>query len=270
VTGSQLVVGKAILENKGFSVNTTTVISDQPRDKILRQDPQPFKKVDEGSTISLTVSGGPGQASVPGVDGLTESQARKKIEGAGFKVTVNRESSDQIPDGTSTRTAPPAGTQIDKGSTVTLFISSGPQKVTVPSVVGQSQDSASAELSNVGLKVSIVQQDSNEQPGTVISQDPGAGALAGRGSTVTLTVARQPQQVTVPGVRGQDQASAINAISNAGLTPVVSTQDVTNPSQDGKVVSQDPGAGSKLKRGSRVNIVVGNLTPTPPTTPTSP
>jgi beta-lactam-binding protein with PASTA domain/tRNA A-37 threonylcarbamoyl transferase component Bud32 len=268
VVGTQLAVGKAILENKGFTTQVTTVVSPEQRDKILRQDPQPNTKVDEGSTVSLTVSGGPGQATVPTVDGLTQSQARKKLEAAGFKVTVGREASDSVPSGQVTRTAPPAGTQIDKGSTVTLFVSSGPQKATVPSVVGQSQDSASAELANVGLKVSIVPQDSTETPGTVLSQDPAAGTQAARGSTVTITVARQAQQVTVPNTVGQNQSSALSALADAGLTPIVGgTQPVTNQSDDGKVVAQDPSRG-KVKRGTKVTITVGQFeAPTTPTTP---
>jgi serine/threonine-protein kinase len=171
-----------------------------------------------------------------------------------------------------TRTAPPAGTQIDKGSTVTLFISSGPQKVTVPSVVGQSQDSASAELANVGLKVQPVAQDSTtETPGNVLSQSPSAGSQAGRGSTVTITVARQPQQVTVPNTVGQSQSSALTALADAGLTPIVGgTQPVSNPADDGKVVAQDP-SGGKVKRGTKVTITVGQFQqPTTPTTPTAP
>jgi eukaryotic-like serine/threonine-protein kinase len=268
VVGTQLAVGKAILENKGFTTQVTTVVSPEQRDKILRQDPQPNTKVDEGSTVSLTVSGGPGQATVPTVDGLTQSQARKKLEAAGFKVTVGREASDSVPSGQVTRTAPPAGTQIDKGSTVTLFVSSGPQKAAVPSVVGQSQDSASAELANVGLKVSIVPQDSTETPGTVLSQDPAAGTQAARGSTVTITVARQAQQVTVPNTVGQNQSSALSALADAGLTPIVGgTQPVTNQSDDGKVVAQDP-SGGKVKRGTKVTITVGQFeAPTTPTTP---
>jgi serine/threonine-protein kinase len=155
---------------------------------------------------------------------------------------------------------------------VTLFISSGPQKVTVPSVVGQSQDSASAELANIGLKVQPVSQDSTtETPGTVLSQDPAAGSAVGRGSTVTITVARQPQQVTVPNTVGQSQSSALTALADAGLTPIVGgTQPVTNPSDDGKVVAQSP-RGGKVKRGTKVTITVGQFqAPTTPTTPTTP
>jgi serine/threonine-protein kinase len=268
VVGTQLAVGKAILENKGFKTQVTPVVSPEQRDKILRQDPQPNTKVDEGSTVSLTVSGGPGQATVPPVDGLTQSQARRKLEAAGFKVTVSREASDTIPTGQVIRTAPPAGTQIDKGSTVTLVISTGPQGVTVPSVVGQSQDSASAQLANVGLKVSIVSQDSTQTPGTVLSQDPAAGSQAARGSTVTITVARQPQQVTVPNTVGQDQSAALTALADAGLTPIVGgTQPVTTQAEDGKVVAQTP-SGGKVKRGTKVTITVGKFVA--PTTPTAP
>jgi eukaryotic-like serine/threonine-protein kinase len=272
VVGTQLAIGKAILENKGFKTSVTTVVSPEQRDKILRQDPQPNTKADQGSTVSLTVSGGPGQATVPSVDGLTQSQARRKLEAAGFKVTISREASDAVPTGQVTRTAPPAGTQIDKGSTVTLFVSSGPQKVTVPSVVGQSQDSASAELANVGLKVSAVSQDSTtETPGNVLSQSPAGGSQVGRGTTVTITVARQPQQVTVPNTVGQSQSSALTALADAGLTPIVGgTQPVTNPSEDGKVVAQNP-SGGKVKRGTKVTITVGQFQqPTTPTTPTTP
>ena len=176
VVGTPLVVGKAILENKGFDVQVTTVVSPQRRDLILRQDPQPGTKADKGSTVSLTVSGGPGQAIVPSVDGLTQSQARRKLQALGFKVSVSREASDSIPAGIATRTVPPTGTQIDRDSAVTLFVSSGPRRVTVPAVVGQSQDSASVELANRGLKVSIVSAGLHHAgPGN------GAGPGSGRG-----------------------------------------------------------------------------------------
>ena len=114
-------------------------------------------------------------------------------------------------------------------------------------------------------------QDSSETPGTVLSQDPGAGSQAARGATVTITVARQPQQVTVPNTVGQDQSSALSTLADAGLTPIAGgTQPVTNQSQDNKVVAQSP-SGGKVKRGTRVTITVGKfVAPTTPTTPTTP
>jgi serine/threonine-protein kinase len=271
VVGSQLVTGKAVLENAGFHVGVTRVTTDKPVDNVLRQDPQPFTKADKGSTVSLTVSNGPGQAQVPGVDNLSRKQARQALAKAGFKVTVQDEPSDGVRRGFAIRTQPAAGAQLNKGSTVTLFVSSGPSQVSVPDVSGQSQDAAAAALANAGLKVTTTEQDSTRDPGTVLAQRPQAGTSVDRGTLVTLTVARQPTQVSVPDVTGQDLAAARGALSNAGLRAGVSRQDVTARSDDGKVISQDPAGGTKVSRGSAVNLTVGRFRPTTtPTTPTPP
>jgi serine/threonine-protein kinase len=267
VVGTSLSTAATVLENKGFHVQTQQVISDQPRDTVLREDPQPGTKVKKGSTVTLRVSNGPGQAAVPNVENVPRREGERRIKKAGFKVSVSREPSDTIAVGNVTRTVPPAGTQIDKQSTVTMFVSSGPPQVTVPAVTGKGQDAATAEIINAGLKVSVTEQDSSKDPGTVLNQSPGAGALAPKGSTVDIVVARASRQVTVPSVKGQDQGTASSAITAAGLSPSVSTQTVTNPSQDGKVIDQSPAGGAKANRGATVSITVGKVSPTP-TTPT--
>ncbi|MDX6642839.1 MAG: eukaryotic-like serine/threonine-protein kinase, partial [Solirubrobacteraceae bacterium] len=267
VVGTSLSTAATVLENKGFHVQTQQVISDQPRDTVLRMDPQPGTKVKKGSTVTLRVSNGPGQAAVPNVENVPRRDAERRIKKAGFKVSVSREASDTIAFGNVTRTVPPAGTQIDKQSTVTMFVSTGPPQVAIPAVIGKGQDSATADIINAGLKVSVTEQDSSKEPGTVLNQTPGAGTLAPKGSTVDLVVARAPRQVTVPNVRGQDQGAASSAITAAGLSPSVSTQTVSNPSQDGKVIDQSPSGGAKANRGSSVSITVGKVSPTP-TTPT--
>ncbi len=268
VVGSQLVIGKAQLENAGFHVSVTRVTTDKPVDSIIRQDPQPFTKTDKGSTVSLTVSSGPGQALVPGVDKLTRKQAQQKLAQTGFKVAVQEEASNGVRQGSATRTAPAAGAQVNKGSTVTLFVSSGPRQISVPDVTGQSQDAAAAALANAGLRISTTQQESSRDPGTVIAQSLQAGTTVDPGSLVAITVARAPKQVSVPGVTGQDLASARSSLSSAGLRTSVSRKDVSDRAEDGNVVSQDPGSGSKVNRGSTVNVTVGRFRPT--TTPTTP
>jgi len=269
VVGSQLVTGKAVLENAGFHVDVTRVTTDKQVDNILRQDPQPFTKTDKGSTISLTVSNGPGQALVPGVDKLARKQAQQKLEQAGFKVAVEEEASNRVGRGVATRTAPARGAQVSKASTVTLFISSGPKPVSVPDVTGQSQDAATAALANAGLKISTSEQESTRDPGTVIAQNPQAGTTVDPGTLVVVTVARAVKQIPVPPVTGQDLASARSKLSGRGLRTSVSRQDVTDRADDGKVVSQDPGSGSKVDQGSTVTVTVGRFRPTT-TTPTTP
>jgi eukaryotic-like serine/threonine-protein kinase len=249
-------------------VQVDRVTSDAPRDRVLREDPQPGNKVDEGSTITLTVSDGPGQATVPDVTNLGAGQARKALEKAGFQVTTERETSDTIDKGRATRTSPPGGSLAERKSTIRLFVSSGPAQVTVPNVTGQSESSASSEISNAGLRTDIAEQESDQPEGTVISQDPAAGTNVAKGSTVTLVVAKAPAQATVPDVTGESEDVANQRLSAAGFDVSSQTRTVSDPAQDGIVVSQRPSGGSRAGKGSTVTIVVGQATT--PTTPAPP
>src|SRR5206468_8026852 len=104
--------------------------------------------------------------------------------------------------------------------------------VTVPGVIGQSQGSATAELSNAGFNVAAsTQTSSTATPGDVIAQSPGGGASVPPGSTVTIVVAQAPPKANVPDVTGQKESAARSALSAAGFGVSVQTQDVTNPAQ---------------------------------------
>jgi eukaryotic-like serine/threonine-protein kinase len=210
------------------------------------------------------VSDGPGQTVVPDVSRLPKGQAQRNLEKAGFAVELDEEPSESIKSGDAVRTAPPGGTLADRGSTVTLYVSSGPGQVTVPDVTGQSQGSAQVELAGAGLKVDITEQDSDAQTGTVISQSPAGGASVDRGSTVTIVVAREAPRVTVPSVVGDDQRAATDALSDAGLSVQVVDVTVSSEDENGVVQSQDPPAGRRVERGSRVTISVGRFTASPP------
>jgi serine/threonine-protein kinase len=86
------------------------------------------------------------------------------------------------------------------------------------------------------------------------------------GTTIGLVVAKQPQDVAVPDVTGQDQNAAGAALLDAGFKVATRTADVTDPTQVGKVQRQNPSAGRKVKRGSTVTITVGSAAPTDTTT----
>jgi serine/threonine-protein kinase len=267
VVGKQYEAARIVLVNAGFKVQRDGVTSSVVKDRVLREDPQPGSKVKKGDTITLTASDGPGTAIVPDVTNLPEAKAKQALKDAGFKTTVQTEASDTIPKGRATKTSPSGGDQIERGTLITLFVSSGPAKVTVPNVTGQNEASASAELSNVGLKADATQEESNQDPGTVIRQSPTSGSKVDKGATVTIVVAKAPTKVAVPGVVGQNQGEASSSLSAAGLTVITDTQDVTDPAQDGIVVGQNPAAGTKVKKGSTVTITVGKFTAPTPTTP---
>jgi eukaryotic-like serine/threonine-protein kinase len=274
VTGKQLVEARALLERAGFEVATERVQSSQPFDQVVDQDPNAGEEADDGSTVTLEVSGGPGDVLVPPVENLRQGQAINELEDAGLEVTVDREFSDKVKRNFAIRTVPPEGTEVTKGTRVRLLVSQGPEQVTVPDVTGLTRDSAEARLRDEGLEVAVDEQESDEPEGDVISQSPSGGSKVTRGETVTITVSTGRPQVSVPDVVGMGEERASSRIGGAGLTPVRQERQVTDPSQDGVVIEQRPGAGTEVDEGSQVVIVIGVLAqqdtleqPTPPDSP---
>ncbi|HEX6583630.1 MAG TPA: Stk1 family PASTA domain-containing Ser/Thr kinase [Thermoleophilaceae bacterium] len=273
-TGKQLVAARALMERAGFEVQTERVRSSQPFDQVVDQDPNPGEEADEGSTVTLEVSDGPGNVLVPPVANLRQGQAIKELEDAGLKVTVDSESSDKVKKDFAIRTVPSEGKEVTKGTRVRLLVSSGPEQVAVPDVTGLSRESAEARLRDEGFGVSVAEQESEEQEGDVISQDPAGGTELTRGETVTITVSTGQPQVDVPDVIGLSERSASSRLRSAGLEPVTQERTVSDPAQDGVVIEQRPGSGTQLDKGRQVVIVIGVLEevaePPPTTTPELP
>jgi serine/threonine-protein kinase len=268
VIGQDVDAATQVLDSKGFEVAIKAVPSGAPRNQVVEQDPIPTDrgggKAEEGSTVTLSVSSGPAVKAVPDVAGLTEPEATKRLEGAGFKVTVRQEFSKTIKKGLAIGTEPAVGTQLSTAQPVTLVISRGANTVTVPSVVGMDDQAALAALQNAGLSGVLVQRDSTEPEGKVLSQSPGAGKVVARGSQVTVFASTGA--ITVPDVVGQDRKSAVNALKKAGFTPAVTEEETTDPAQVNRVISEFPPAGSRGRRGDTVTISVGVMSPTTTTT----
>jgi serine/threonine-protein kinase len=281
VAGEQLSVASTQLQNAGFAVSTINVTSEHPAGFVIRQDPVGGTKAKEGSTVNLTVSSGPGNATVPSVADLPLEQAKKAIKQAKLKVgRVLFQSNDTVAKNHVVSTDPAAGQSPPVGTAVTLFVSSGPALATVPDVTGQPEGSAKSQLQNAGFQVKTsTQTSSTVTAGNVISQSPSGGKQLAPGSTVTLVIATAPATATVPNVVGQKAGTASGQLSGAGFTVSEQTQPVSKKKQDGVVISQSPGGGASATKGSAVTIVVGKFTPptnttttpttTTPTTPTT-
>jgi beta-lactam-binding protein with PASTA domain len=261
VTGKQLVEARALMERAGFEVQTERVQSSQPFDQVVDQDPNGGQEADEGSTVTLEVSGGPGNVLVPPVERLTEVQAVRELHKAGLEVTIDPEFSDKVKKGFAIRTVPPEGREVTKGTRVRLLVSQGPEQVTVPDVTGLTRESAEARLGDEGFEVSTDEQESDEPEGDVISQSPAGGTNVARGETVTIVVSTGRPQVAVPDVVGMSEERASARLTGAGLTVARQERTVTDPAQDGVVIEQRPGAGSEVDQGVQVVIVVGVLEP---------
>lgn len=272
VVGSRSAVASQRLQNAGFEVNIETVQSDSvPDDRVATQRPQPGEEAEEGSTVTIIVSSGPGQATVPGVLGRKQAVAERMMKEAGFETTARRETSDTVPAGRVISTSPAENTQLEKGRTVVLVVSEGREKVEVPDVVGKQEAEARSTLEGAGLRAEVSQEESEgEDPGTVLRQDPGSGRVD-KGSAVKLVVAKAPPDVDVPDVVDRERDAARQALRDAGFEVRVREETVDTIDQDGVVVEQDPAGGEQRRKGSRVTIVVGKfeppLNPEPTATP---
>jgi eukaryotic-like serine/threonine-protein kinase len=259
VTQLQLLEARERLERAGFEVEQTRVRSAQPFDQVLDQDPNPGEEAEPGSTVTLEVSDGPGEVLVPAVAGLPQAQAIGELEDAGLKVTRDLEFSDEVRKGLAIRTVPAEGEEVTVGTRLRLLVSQGPELATVPGVLGLSRASADSRLRSEGLGVAIQEEESDEPAGEVIAQDPAGGSRVTQGATVTITVSTGRPRATVPNVVGLGAADAATQIANAGLVAVERDRIVTEPSEDGVVVDQRPGAGTELDEGTEVVIIIGVL-----------
>src|SRR5438105_46898 len=135
--------------------------------------------------------------------GLRESLARDKIDAAGLKPKIVRQPSTDQPPTFVYDQDPAAGNHVAKGNTVTIFVSTGKPKTTVPDVVGRSSADAVGALSDAKLKAKVVEIHSGKPADTVTAQAPLPGAQIPEGSTVRINVSQGPQPVTVPAVVGE-------------------------------------------------------------------
>jgi len=271
VIGRTSATASQILQNRGFEVQIDPATNaDVPRDQVFAQNPRPGETADEGSVVHLRVSSGPGQAAVPSVVGLSQDDAENQLKDAGFKTKVAQEFSDTVKKGTVISTTPAVGTLVERGTTVTLTVSKGKEQAVVPDVGGETEDNARSAIEAAGLQVGkVTQEESDQDPGTVIAQSPAAGKKVAKGSAVTLTVAKA---VKVPDVVDETEEDATNALEDAGFKVRVRDRTTTATDEDGVVLEQSPAGDEERPKGSQVTIIVGRLgttTPTPTPTPTA-
>ncbi|HEY3050221.1 MAG TPA: Stk1 family PASTA domain-containing Ser/Thr kinase [Gaiellaceae bacterium] len=229
---------------------------------VFEQGTAPGVRLDKGSAVDIFVSTGPPKVEVPDVMGKSRDDAIAALTEAKLKYKVLTVFSKEDA-GTVVAQSPTGGRIVTQGSIVHINVSKGLEPLTVPNVVGQLYDNAAGQLQGLGFAVARRDVESSQPKDTVIDQDPGAGADLARGGTVTLFVSKGPKQATIPDVTSQDEASARETLEGSGFSVDVQEQDVTDPAQDGIVLSQDPPGGKKAKPGTTVTIVVGRLVPVP-------
>ena len=163
---------------------------------IISSDPAPGEDADVGSTVNYVVSSGAEAIAIPAeIVGRPEAEARQILQTAGLQAAPRsqQERSDQ-PAGTVIGSDPEPGTELARGSAVTLIVSQG--EVAVPNVQGLSQADAETQLTDAGFNVVVQTQPNSASAGTVIAQDPGPNTQAQPGTNVTITVSSGPPPPT--------------------------------------------------------------------------
>ncbi len=190
VTGSEQAAAVAEIEAAQFTTTTSDEASpDVASGRVIRTNPAAGELRPKGSNIQVIVSSGKAGVPVPDVAGRSESAAANRLGQALFQTRTSEEASDTVPSGNVIRTEPAAGTQAPEGSTVTIVVSTGRQRVTVPDVVGDTQSAAEQAISGAGLSVSVQSVSSGPSGrGMVSGQSPGGGTEVTPGSTVTIQV----------------------------------------------------------------------------------
>jgi eukaryotic-like serine/threonine-protein kinase len=219
--------------------------------------------------VAYAFFGGSGGVPVPQVSGLTVKQATTQVEKAGLKPKVVHQSSTTVQKNTVISTSPANGTLVAKGTTVTLTVSSGPPKVTVPNVLHQREPVARSTLENKGFRVKeVTDENSTARPNTVVRQDPRPDTSVTKGSTVTLFIS--PGGSQIPDVVNEQIAIAQGQLANAGFTNI-SIVEVSSPGlADGIVTMQDPPAGRTVATSTLITLHVVKNEPTPSPTTSSP
>ncbi len=186
--------------------------------------------------------------------GIVEEKAIALIDGDGFDARVRRLPNADVEQGYAYQQEPDPGTQLQKGSIVTILVSSGKPKVTVPSLVGKSRDAAVAELTTRRLEATVVEVNSDRQSGIVTAQNPRPGVVLVAGSSVRINVSKGPRPVAVPNVVGSSYDVAAAQLQSAGFT--VGRVDVESDRPAGEVVDQSPPGNSTASKGSSVTLSV--------------
>ncbi|AXL89680.1 Stk1 family PASTA domain-containing Ser/Thr kinase [Streptomyces sp. CB09001] len=202
--------------------------------------------------------GGPSndKVPVPAFVGLSKADAQQQADNIDLVLTFKQQECEDQPKGNICAQDPKQGTDVEKKSTVNLVVSTGAPKVEVPDVEGLTFSEAEAALKEKGFEVEKQSEESTQTPDTVLTQDPKSGASQEKGSTVTLTVAKETAQVTVPDLSGMAPEDARKRLEEQGLVLGTQEQVESTAQAEGTIFEQTPNGGKDVDRGSTVNVKI--------------
>jgi eukaryotic-like serine/threonine-protein kinase len=244
-----------------------------PPEFVHRTDPVAGTIVPEGRVIELYYNPTDALVAVPNVEGRTLEEAAAILGTAGFSFREERELS-EVAEGLVIRTDPTADTRVEQEREIVVYVSGGPEQVSIPAtVIGDELDVARALLESdaYGLVVTTSERvDDVIRAGIVIDTNPPPNTLIERGASIELIISSGPGQVRVPPLIGLTEGQARNSLDEQGLGVDVTYQELPpGDPKDGTVLEQSVGTSQEVDKGTTISIVVGQSRVAETTTTTS-
>lgn len=210
----------------------------------------------------LPIARSGGDIVVPDMIGSTTEQARAITEARNLLLMVGgEEENDKYSPNVICRQVPLAGSVVREKSTITVFISKGSDQIIMPDFKGQGLSEVTMRLSDHGLKLGEIRTEENAEveKDKVISTIPASGSRVKKGDTVTLVMSRGVEMADVPRVIGRALATAKRIVEENGFTVGSVTYEVSTEYDVGIIMSQNPRSGTKVKKGSKINLIVATV-----------
>ncbi|MDE2482354.1 MAG: Stk1 family PASTA domain-containing Ser/Thr kinase [bacterium] len=259
-TGMTATQAQAAVVNAGLVARFIKSPSDSvPADHVIRQNPIAGTDVAKNSLVELVVSNGLPLVGLRDVRGYNAADAKRTLEGDGFRVKVAQRYDNAAKDSVIDQKPKPSA-QVRKGATITLVVSNGPQQIGAPNFVGMNVADALGLAKRSNLTVDATQHAAypGVANGVVASQDVAPGAPVDRTTPIHLVVSTGSPPgaaaVTAPNVVNMKYGDAIGQLNGAGLTAAV--KFVVQADRNGLIVDQDPAPGASIAAGSTVTVTL--------------
>ena len=202
----------------------------------------------------------PETTAVPAVLGLRYDDAKLRLEAAGLEAALGESRlSGSAPQSTVLAQSPAPGAQIALGATVTLDVSAGQRRSTIPRLAGLSQESALDALRRNGLSAGkLLERPGPEARGTILASQPDAGRVVPEGTAVDLVVSAGPSELTMPDVVGRALTEVRATLEQLGLSLTEISYDSTSTFPPGTIVAQVPAAAASVPIGGAVTLRVSS------------
>jgi len=243
---------------------TAQIVKRKKASKRVRRN----RKIAAGLAVALGITGwytliGPGsRVVVPSTVGATETELTAALSPLGLNsMIVERRYSEDIETNRVIESIPAGGGKLDPGGTVKIVLSKGPERYAVPMLQGLTPEAAVNLIKKSPLRVAPIIEvfDATVPKGFVISATPAVGSKVKRNATITLTVSKGIEQVTLASYIGKSGEQALNELTAAGFK-VSSTYAFNETRLAGEVISQNPAGGGTANKGGAVTLIISKGT----------